>query len=174
MERKGLPESYDVARLLEFLVAVKAGEPEVHAPVYSHHAYDILQGRSQVVRQPEILILEGLNVLQTGSAGGKRALFVSDFFDFSLYVDAEESDIEQWYQERFLALRRTAFQDPTAYFHRMAALSEDEARELARRIWSTINGPNLKENILPTRERAHLVLVKGEGHTVKQVRLRKV
>ncbi len=172
MERKGFPESYNLSRLLEFLAAVKAGEPEVHAPVYSHHAYDILEGRTQVVRQPEILILEGLNVLQTGV--GRRPIFVSDFFDFSIYVDADEHNIEQWYLERFLALRETAFQEPTAYFHRMTALSEEEARELARRIWRTINGPNLKDNILPTRERAHLVLVKGAGHTVREVRLRNV
>jgi type I pantothenate kinase len=172
MERKGFPESYNLPRLLEFLARVKAGEPEVHAPVYSHHAYDIVPGRTQVVRQPEILILEGLNVLQTG--GGRRPLFVSDFFDFSIYVDAEESHVEQWYLERFLALRETAFKDPTAYFHRMSSLSEEEARELALRIWRTINGPNLADNILPTRERAHLVLMKGEGHTVREVRLRKV
>jgi type I pantothenate kinase len=175
MARKGFPESYDLPRLLEFLAQVKSGAPEVHAPVYSHHSYDIVPGETQAVRQPEVLILEGLNVLQSGAPSPNRRVFVSDFFDFSIYVDAEESLVEQWYLERFAALRATAFRDPTSYFHRMAVeMDEEQAMARARGIWATINGANLRENILPTRERAQLVLVKGENHTVREVRLRKL
>jgi type I pantothenate kinase len=173
--RKGFPDSYDVRRLLRFLADVKSGLPEVTAPMYSHLAYDVLQGEYQTVRQPDILIVEGLNVLQTGSQQKKSpTMFVSDFFDFSIYVDANESDIEQWYIERFLKLRATVFQDPSSYFHRYASLTDTEAQTTARRIWETINLINLRQNVLPTRERAHLVLEKGRDHAVRRVRLRMV
>ena len=174
-ERKGFPESYDVRRLLRFLADVKSGLPEVAAPVYSHLAYDIVAGESQTVRQPDVVIVEGLNVLQTRTRRGQSpAMFVSDFFDFTIYVDANESDIEHWYVERFLKLRATVFQNPSSYFHRYAALSAEEAEATARRIWQTINLVNLRENVLPTRERAHLVLEKGRDHAVRRLRLRKV
>ena len=174
-QRKGFPESYDVRRLLRFLADVKSGLPQVEAPVYSHLAYDIVPGEYQAVRQPDIVIVEGLNVLQTRTRRGKSpAMFVSDFFDFSIYVDASESDIEHWYVERFLKLRATVFQDPSSYFHRYAALTAKEAEAMARRIWQTINLVNLRENVLPTRERAHLVLEKGRDHAVRRVRLRMV
>ena len=168
-QRKGFPESYDVRRLVRFLADVKAGVAEVAAPAYSHLAYDVVPGDHIVVRHPDIVIVEGLNVLQTGSG-----LFVSDFFDFSIYVDAHEADIEQWYIERFLALRDTVFQNPSSYFHRYAALSPEEARATARGIWRAINVVNLRENVLPTRERAHLILEKGRDHAVRKVRLRKL
>jgi type I pantothenate kinase len=173
--RKGFPESYDQRRLVRFLADVKAGVPSVDAPVYSHLAYDILPGEYQTVRQPDILIVEGLNVLQTGGRRGRMSpMFVSDFFDFSIYVDADESDIEQWYVERFNRLRDTVFTNPSSYFHRYASLSPQEAVETASRIWQTINLVNLHDNILPTRERAHLILEKGRDHSVRNVRLRKV
>jgi len=171
MQRKGFPESYDVRRLVQFMADVKAGAPEVAAPVYSHLHYDVMPGESHVVRQPDIVIVEGLNVLQTGSG---RTGFVSDFFDFSIYVDASEADIEQWYVERFLTLRETVFRDPSSYFHRYAALTREEAEETARTLWTTINLVNLRENVLPTRERAHLVLEKGRDHAIRRVRLRKL
>jgi type I pantothenate kinase len=176
MERKGFPESYDVRRLVRFMAAVKAGQPAVEAPLYSHLAYDIVPGKMQVVRQPDIVIVEGLNVLQTGDGSGHRPsrLFVSDFFDFSMYVDADEAHIEQWYVERFLTLRDAVFKNPSSYFHRYADLSDDEAIATATDIWRSINGINLRENILPTRERAHLILRKGADHSVQEVRLRKV
>jgi len=170
-QRKGFPESYDVRRLLRFLADVKSGLPEVTAPVYSHLAYDIVPGEYQTVRQPDIVIVEGLNVLQTGS---RHVMFVSDFFDFSIYVDANESDIEHWYVERFMKLRATVFQNPSSYFHKYAALSAGDAEATARRIWETINLVNLRDNVLPTRERAHLVLEKGRDHAVRRVRLRMV
>jgi type I pantothenate kinase len=174
-DRKGFPESYDVRRLVRFMADVKAGVPEVMAPVYSHLAYDIVPGEYQVVRRPDIVIVEGLNVLQTGSGrGSKHPMFVSDFFDFSIYVDAQEADIEQWYIERFLRLRDTVFKNPSSYFHRYASLSSEEAVETARTLWRTINLVNLRENVLPTRERAHLVLEKGRDHAVRKVRLRKL
>src|SRR5437764_1366700 len=172
MERKGFPESYDLRRLVQFMVAVKSGEPEVPAPVYSHLVYDVLPGEELLVRQPDILILEGLNVLQGG--GPPAGLHVSDFFDFSMYVDALEADIEQWYVERFLALRETAFKDPASFFRHFAALSEEESTNIARSIWASINGLNLRENILPTRERATLILEKAADHSVHQVRLRRL
>jgi type I pantothenate kinase len=176
MDRKGFPESYDLRRLVRFLADVKSGRAEVSAPVYSHLTYDIVPGEEQVVRQPDIVIVEGLTVLQTGDGHADRApqLFVSDFFDFSLYVDAEEADIEQWYLERFLTLRETAFADERSFFHHFAALSEDEAILVARSIWQSINGVNLHENILPTRERARLILEKAPDHSVRAVRLRKL
>ena len=172
MERKGFPESYDVRRLVRFMVDLKSGAAEVYAPVYSHLAYDIVEGEFQIVRQPDIVIVEGLNVLQTGT--GRAPLFVSDFFDFSIYVDANEADIEQWYVERFLTLRDTVFRDPSSYFHQEAALTQGEARDTARRMWNTINLVNLRQNLLPTRERAHLILEKGRDHAVRRVRLRKL
>jgi type I pantothenate kinase len=174
--RKGFPESYDVRRLVHFMAELKSGAPEVQAPVYSHLHYDIVPGDYQVVRRPDIVIVEGLNVLQAGSgrAGRPLPLFVSDFFDFSIYVDAAEHDIEQWYIERFQALRETVFQNASSYFHRYAALSAEESAETARRLWSSINLVNLRENILPTRERAHLILEKGRDHAVRRVRLRKL
>jgi type I pantothenate kinase len=171
MQRKGFPESYDVRRLVQLMADVKSGEPEVLAPVYSHLLYDVVPGESHVIRQPDIVIVEGLNVLQTGSG---RTGFVSDFFDFSIYVDASETDIEQWYVERFLTLRETVFKNPSSYFHRYAALSREEAEETARRLWTTINLVNLRENVLPTRERAHLVLEKGRDHAIRRVKLRKL
>jgi type I pantothenate kinase len=176
MKRKGFPESYDRRRLVKFVADVKSGEQEVVAPVYSHLAYDILPDEIQTVRRPDIMILEGLNVLQTGvgSAENYSPVFVSDYFDFSIYVDADEEHIKQWYVERFLTLRRTAFRSPASYFHRYASLTDVEAREKALSIWSEINSVNLWENILPTRTRAHLILEKGADHSVQHVRLRKL
>lgn len=169
MHRKGFPESFDRRRLLGFVADLKSGAEEVAAPVYSHQAYDIVPGEERVVTRPDILIVEGLNVLQGGGAG----TFVSDYFDFSIYVDASPEDIETWYVDRFMRLRDTAFQDPGAYFHRFAQLSEAEAEEEGRRIWKEINLLNLHENILPTRERATLILHKGLDHSVREVWLRR-
>jgi type I pantothenate kinase len=176
MNRKGFPESYDRRRLVKFVADVKSGADEVTAPVYSHLAYDILPGQEQVVRKPDIMILEGLNVLQTGvgRAENYTPVFVSDYFDFSIYVDADEEHIRQWYVERFGALRRTAFRDPASYFRRYAALSDEGAREKALSIWNEINAVNLRENILPTRTRAFLILEKGADHSVRSVKLRKL
>jgi type I pantothenate kinase len=176
VHRKGFPESYDVRRLVHFMAELKSDVPEVHAPIYSHLHYDIVPGEYQVVRRPDIVMVEGLNVLQTGTgrAGRPMPLFVSDFFDFSIYVDAAENDIEQWYIERFQALRETVFQNASSYFHRYAALTATESVETARRLWTSINLVNLRENILPTRERAHLILEKGRDHAVRRVRLRKL
>ncbi|MCL4812995.1 MAG: type I pantothenate kinase [Vicinamibacteraceae bacterium] len=177
MERKGFPESYDQRRLLQFVHDVKSGMPEVEAPVYSHINYDIVYGEYQKVRQPDIMIIEGLNVLQIGPtprAAEAPRVFVSDYFDFSVYVDAKAGFIQQWYIKRFLTLRRTAFRQPNAYFHRYANLSDQEAMATARRIWTTINGKNLRENILPTRSRAALILEKGPDHRIERVHLRKI
>lgn len=176
MDRKGFPESYDRRRLVNFVTAVKSGEPRVDAPLYSHLSYDILPDQAQVVEQPDIMIVEGLNVLQTRGSSADPALpvFVSDLFDFSIYVDAEEDDIRGWYVERFLTLRRTAFRDPASYFHRYAMLRDEEARRLALDIWERINATNLRENILPTRQRARLILEKGRDHAIQRVRLRKL
>ena len=175
MRRKGFPESYDVRRLVQFVSDIKSGLPEVSAPVYSHTRYDIVPGEAHVVRQPDILILEGLNVLQSNSPRrSKQQVFVSDFFDFSLYVDADEADIESWYVERFMTLRETVFRDPASYFSHYAGLAPDEARDVARGIWASINAVNLRENILPTRERAHLILEKGLTHAVERVLLRRL
>jgi type I pantothenate kinase len=176
MNRKGFPESYDVKRLLQFVADVKSGRDEVSAPVYSHISYDIVPGERQVIRKPDIMIIEGLNVLQGGVATGSQApqVFVSDFFDFSIYVDADVKHIRTWYVERFLKLRRTAFQEPSAYFHRYAGLSTDEATKVARRIWREINGVNLRQNIMPSRSRARLILEKGAEHTVERISLRKL
>ena len=175
MQCKGFPESYDQRVLLQFLADVKAGVDLVSAPVYSHLHYDIVPGASQQVRQPDILILEGLNVLQSPDAGRDGArMFVSDFFDFSIYLDAEEEVIEKWYVERFLHLRATVFRNSSSYFHRYAELTEEEAVETARRIWEQINLKNLRENIYPTRDRAHLILEKGTDHLVENVKMRRV
>lgn len=174
LQRKGFPESYDVRRLLRFLRDVKSGAPEVAAPLYSHLTYDIVPDQMQVIRQPDILIVEGLNVLETQGADKHAQLFVSDFFDFSIYVDAPEHHIRKWYIDRFETLRRTAFQDPSSYFHRYGNLTPQETKERAASIWATINALNLVENIAPTRSRADLILQKGENHIVEQVHLRKL
>ncbi len=175
LERKGFPESYDRRALLRFVAEVKAGRDVVCAPVYSHLSYDIVPGERIEVRRPDVLIVEGLNVLQgPNSRSGGNHLAVSDFFDFSVYVDAHVNDIRRWYIQRFLRLRETAFADPDSYFHRYAALSEDEAVATATRIWVEINERNLIDNILPTRSRASLVLTKGAHHKVRRVRLRKI
>jgi type I pantothenate kinase len=175
LQRKGFPESYDVRALVAFVRDIKAGEDHVTSPVYSHLVYDIVPGAEIVIEQPDIVIVEGLNVLQTGPApGGQPRLFVSDFFDFTIYVDAETEAVRGWYVERFGKLRETAFRDPSSYFHRYASLSDKEADETARRIWTGINEPNLVQNILPTRDRAHLILRKGRDHAVEEVRLRKL
>jgi len=176
LQRKGFPESYDRRRLLRFVAAVKAGKDEVTAPVYSHLTYDIVPGARIVVRRPDVLIVEGLNVLQAPRvlADGRTGLAVSDFFDFSVYVDARKEHIKTWYVDRFLDLRKTSFTDPSSYFHRYAGLSDDEAREVADGIWESINKPNLIRNVLTTRGRATLVLTKGEDHSVRRIRLRKL
>ncbi|GAA2537741.1 type I pantothenate kinase [Pseudonocardia hydrocarbonoxydans] len=175
MGRKGFPESYDRRALLRFVTEVKAGRAEVTAPVYSHLVYDIVDGQRLTVHRPDILLLEGLNVLQPASSlPGRTALAVSDFIDFSVYVDAATEDIRTWYVDRFLRLRETAFRDPESYFRRYAELTEPEAVARAESIWAEINGPNLERNILPTRGRASLVLRKGADHSVTGVRLRKV
>ena len=173
MGRKGFPESYDLPRLIRFLAEMKAGRSPVSCPVYSHLTYDIVPGEAMVIDRPDVVILEGLNVLQTGSRRDPP-VFVSDFFDFSIYVDAPEHDARRWYIERFLLLRATAFKEPESYFHRYAALSDEAAEQMAGEIWDAINGPNLRENILPTRERAHLILVKGPDHAVARIRMRKL
>jgi type I pantothenate kinase len=172
MARKGFPESYDRRALLRFVTEVKAGRPRVSAPVYSHLTYDIVPGEEAVVHRPDVLLLEGLNVLAPAPPGA--ALAVSDFIDFSVYVDAEPDDIRRWYVERFLRLRETAFRHPDSYFRRYAAMDEAAAVARAEEIWAQINGPNLQRNIAPTRGRANLVLCKGPGHDVTRVRLRKV
>lgn len=176
MDRKGFPESFDTARLLQFLGDVKSGKAVVTAPVYSHFQYDILPGQTLSVEQPDILIIEGLNILQPGEMpkDGGTVPFVSDFIDFSIYIDAEPSVIEQWYLTRFLRLRSTAFRDPGSYFHKFAALAPEHVKALALKIWRTVNLKNLHENILPTRRRAQLILLKGENHRVKTVALRKL
>jgi type I pantothenate kinase len=174
--RKGFPESYDRRALLRFLADVKSGRGEVTAPLYDHQSYDVVPDGRQVVDRPDILVLEGLNVLQAGGRADGRApeVFLSDFFDFSVYVDAAESDLRRWYVERFLALRRTAFADTSAYFHRFAGLTDEQARETALGIWTAVNGPNLRDNIAPTRSRARLVLQKAADHEVRRVLLRKI
>lgn len=176
MEKKGFPESYDRAALLSFLTDIKAGKPNVWAPVYSHLVYDIVPDERVLVDQPDILILEGLNVLQTGKLprDGRAIPFVSDFFDFSIFIDADEVDLQRWYVERFMRLRQTAFRDPQSYFRRYAEISEEEALETAVGLWTRINLANLHENIQPTRLRADLVLRKSASHAIEQVMLRKL
>ena len=171
MNRKGFPESYDTKTLLNFLRELKGGAPDVQAPVYSHVVYDIVDGEKVVVNQPDILILEGLNVLQVGSEANE---FVSDYFDFSIYIDAEERDIEEWYVQRFHALRETVFRDPDSFFQNFAHLSDAEADAMARGIWHEINGKNLVDNIEPTKSRASLVVHKGNDHRVTDVNLRRL
>jgi type I pantothenate kinase len=176
MNRKGFPESFDTARLLNFLASVKSGVKSVEAPVYSHFHYDILPDQKVVIENPDILIVEGLNVLQPARLprSGEAIPFVSDFFDFSIYLDAAPEVIEEWYVARFMRLRNTAFRDPAAYFHQYANLSPEEARARALEIWRTINLRNLEENILPTRPRARLILRKAADHHVESVALRKL
>ena len=163
-------------RLIRFLADLKSGAPEVFAPVYSHLAYDVMEGEQIAIRQPDIVIVEGLNVLQPPRvhANGRTGLAISDFFDFSVYVDARTAYVQQWYVDRFLRLRQTAFADPESYFHRYADLSDDEAVATAETIWREINQPNLVENIKPTRGRATLVLTKSADHAVRHIRLRKL
>ena len=172
MDRKGFPESYDRRALLRFVSKVKSGAAEVRAPFYSHLSYDISPGAEVVIRQPDILIVEGLNVLQPPTTG--HGLAISDLFDFTIYVDARTSDIATWYEERFLKLQRGAFANPQSYFHRYSTLNPEEARAKARDIWKRINEPNLTDNILPTRSRATLVLRKNAKHAVKSILLRKI
>jgi type I pantothenate kinase len=176
MEKKGFPESYDRTALSAFLADIKAGKRHVAAPVYSHLAYDIMPGETITIDRPDILIVEGLNVLQTSKPprDGRVIPFVSDYFDFSVYLDADDADIRQWYVDRFLRLRGTAFQDPKSYFHRYAAIGEEEAVRIADGLWSRINLVNLRENILPTRPRAHLILSKGVDHRIERVALRRI
>lgn len=176
MTRKGFPESYDRRALLRFVAEVKAGKAEVTAPVYSHLTYDIVPDEQIVVRRPDVLIVEGLNVLQRPlpKGDGRAGMAVSDFFDFSVYVDAHVDDIKTWFTNRFLALRQTAFAQPESHFHRYASLSDDAARDLADNIWEAINAPNLRQNIAPTRSLATLVLSKGDDHSVRRVRLRRL
>jgi type I pantothenate kinase len=176
LERKGFPESYDRRALLRFVVDIKSGKDEVSAPTYSHLVYDVVPDERVVVRHPDIVILEGLNVLQPArrTEDGRAGLALSDFFDFGIYVDAATDDIRSWYVDRFLRLRETAFADPASYFRRYAGLSGDEARSTAQEIWDSINGPNLEQNIAPTRSRATLVLRKARDHSVQYVRLRKL
>lgn len=172
MERKGFPESYDRLALLQFIADIKSGAPVVSAPVYSHLVYDIVPGEAQVISNPDVLIVEGLNVLQAPGPGQDLAL--SDFFDFKIYVDADAKYITKWFLERFDKLRQTAFVNPASYFHRYAEMPYEKALERANEIWSTINLPNLTDNILPTRSRATLVLQKGSEHAVERVLLRKL
>jgi type I pantothenate kinase len=176
MQRKGFPESYDLPALLGFLSDIKAGRRPVRAPVYSHLTYDVIPNEGIEIDRPDILIVEGVNVLQTGRlpSDGKAVPFVSDFFDFSVYIDADEPILRQWYVKRFLALRHTAFSDPRSYFNRYAKLSDEEATERALSLWNEINLVNLKENILPTRPRATLILKKGSDHVIETVSLRRL
>jgi len=176
MEKKGFPGSYDLPALLGFLSAIKAGQRNVTAPVYSHLTYDIVPGETTTIDLPDILIVEGLNVLQTSKPPRDAGAvpFVSDFFDFSVYIDASDAIIRRWYTERFLSLRRTAFRDPSSYFHRYASIGDDEAIAIAEGLWNRINLVNLRENILPTRPRADLILVKEEDHSIERVALRRL
>ncbi len=176
MNRKGFPDSYDVAALLSFLSAIKAGQDLVEAPVYSHLTYDVVPDEVQRIARPDVLILEGLNVLQSGtlSREGRAVPFVSDFFDFSIYLDANEADIERWYIERFMQLRETRFRDPQSYFSQYAQYDDGQAKDIARQLWATINRVNLEENILPTRPRASLILGKGPDHAITHIAWRRI
>jgi type I pantothenate kinase len=176
MAKKGFPESYDGAALLRFLSDVKAGRRAVAAPVYSHLTYDIVPGGTVVIDRPDILIVEGLNVLLPSrkAKDGRASAFVSDFFDFSIYLDADDDDLESWYVERFMRLRETSFRDPRSYFKKYAEFSDGEAQATAQKIWREINLANLHENVLPTRQRANLILTKGGSHTIEEVELRKL
>ncbi len=176
MERKGFPDSYDVGALLRFLSAIKSGQENVRAPVYSHLTYDVMPGEFVTIDRPDILIFEGLNVLQPRELpqDGNFVPFVSDFFDFSIYIDADEKLIHNWYIKRFMRLRETAFRNPDSFFHRYSQLSDDAAKAIAEGLWSNINLKNLRENILPTRPRADLILRKGADHFIEEVALRKL
>ncbi|MGE7370481.1 type I pantothenate kinase [Neorhizobium sp. NPDC001467] len=176
MDRKGFPESYDIGAILRFLSAIKAGEPNVPAPRYSHLTYDVLPGDFTLVDKPDILIFEGINVLQSRTlpADGKIIPIVSDFFDFSIYIDADEDQIHKWYVQRFMKLRETAFRDPTSFFKKYAAIDADAALAMAESLWQNINLKNLRQNILPTRPRADLILRKGRDHFIETVSLRKL
>ncbi|AYM82509.1 MULTISPECIES: type I pantothenate kinase [Agrobacterium tumefaciens complex] len=176
MERKGFPESYDIGALLRFLSAIKAGQPNVKAPRYSHLTYDVLPNEFTVIDQPDILIFEGINVLQSRDlpAGGRIVPIVSDFFDFSIYIDADEDLIHNWYVNRFMNLRKTAFRDPNSFFNRYASISEEAALSIAEGLWQNINLKNLRQNIVPTRPRADLILRKGKNHLIDTVALRKL
>ena len=176
MERKGFPESYDTGKLLHFLADIKAGKRNVKAPLYSHLVYDVVPGEETTVDRPDILIVEGLNVLQPARMpkDGTAIPFVSDFFDFSVYIDADEEDLHRWYVNRFLRLRHTAFRDPLSYFRRYAELPEAEAIATADGLWNRINLPNLRDNIVPTRQRASLILKKGPSHRIETVALRRL
>jgi type I pantothenate kinase len=176
MQRKGFPESYDGSAILRFLSDVKAGKPTVSAPVYSHLVYDVMPGESVTVERPDILILEGLNVLQPSRMpkDGTVIPFVSDYFDFSVYLDADENDLHRWYVNRFMTLRHTAFRDPRSFFRKYAEIAEEDALAIAEKLWTGINLPNLQENILPTRQRASLILTKGASHRIQQVALRRL
>jgi type I pantothenate kinase len=176
MERKGFPESYDTPALLKFLSRIKAGERHVTAPLYSHLVYDVVPGEQITIDRPDILIVEGLNVLQSAklSRDARPVPFVSDFFDFSVYIDADEDLLRKWYVDRFMTLRHTAFRKPESFFRRYSEIGETEALVMANGLWDRINLPNLRENIFPTRPRADLILRKGESHTIEEVALRKL
>jgi type I pantothenate kinase len=175
LNKKGFPESYDAKRLLAFLASVKSGKEMLEAPVYSHLYYDVMPDETQIFERPDILIVEGINVLQVSlDKKPRRRLFVSDFFDFSIYVDAHEKNIRKWYIERFQTLQQTAFQNPASYFHQYVSLSEEELLRFANTVWQEINLPNLEQNILPTRLRADLILEKGDNHFSRNVRIRKI
>jgi type I pantothenate kinase len=176
MDRKGFPESYDTPRLLRFLADIKAGKRAVHAPLYSHLVYDVVPGEETVVDRPDILIVEGLNVLQPARLpkDGTAIPFVSDYFDFSIYLDADEADLHRWYVNRFLRLRHTAFRDPLSYFRKYSEVPEAEAMAIADGLWTRINLANLRDNIVPTRQRASLILTKGASHRIETVALRRL
>jgi type I pantothenate kinase len=176
MARKGFPESYDVKALMNFLSELKGGAPEVHAPRYSHLSYDIEVGEEIILRSPDIVIVEGVNVLQTPARRGRAepSVVVSDFFDFSIYVDADVADLERWYVDRLLLLRETSLHDPRSYFNFLTAYTEDATRDFAENVWQQVNLVNLRENIAPTRGRAHLILEKSGEHAVQRVRMRKL
>jgi len=175
MDKKGFPISYDIKGLVHFMSDIKSGQPKVKAPVYSHLVYDIIEDEEKIIEQPDILIIEGLNVLQSGMDYPEtpHRVFISDFLDFSIYVDAKESLLEDWYVERFMKFREGAFTDPNAFFHHYTKITDEAAIAEAKAVWKAINGKNLRENILPTRERASLILTKGSNHAIQQVHLRK-
>jgi type I pantothenate kinase len=173
LERKGFPESYDVRKLHTFLAQAKSGEEVLETPVYSHLLYDVVPHETATIESPDVLIVEGLNVLQTDNGGARPRTFVSDYLDYSIYVDAAEQDLREWYVERFMVLQRIAFEHPRSYFHAYADLDEDEARAVATAIWERTNGPNLRSNIRPTLSRADVVLQKGSDHAVERVLLRR-
>ncbi|MEQ9635176.1 MAG: type I pantothenate kinase [Devosia marina] len=176
MQRKGFPESYDRARFVNFLGDIKSGKAKVSVPVYSHLVYDVVPGEEVIIERPDILIVEGLNILQPGELprDGKPILFASDFIDFSIYIDADVNDLRDWYLTRFFRLRETAFRDPTSFFRKFSEMSEEEAGAFGRNVWETINLPNLLENVLPTRGRADLILKKGKDHRVEKVKLKRL